>query len=238
LDPLVAEQKRRLHLELASGLPPVRGALKTDSFEEAYGDDSPLQDLLPLSARWLVLDGAPRIASRARSRIQSKQVDFLAADIRRLPIRTASLDLVFSNSTLDHFEDPRDFVIAVGELARVLRPSGGLVFTTDNPLNPGYWLLRAVCSLPFAPFPLGYSPGPATLRRILEEAGFTIERTGFLIHNPRGLSTVLFLFLRGVLGKHASGPIRGALAAFEALGRLPTRALTACYLTVRAVRRP
>lgn len=239
LDPLVAQQKRRLNAELVTSkdLTGVRRALKTDAFEEAFGDDSPLPDLLSLSETWIVMDGAAGIVERAEARRISGAVRYLTADIRHLPVRTAGLDMLFSNSTLDHFESAAEFDDAVRELARVLRPGGRLVFTTDNPLNPGYWVLRWLCDTRLAPFPLGYTPGPARLRKLLEQSGFDVLETGVMIHNPRGLSTILFLILRRMLGTRANAPIQAALSLFEWFGRLPTRLLTGCYLTVYATRR-
>jgi alkylated DNA repair protein (DNA oxidative demethylase) len=60
---------------------------------------------------------------------------FLAADARRLPLRTASIDLVLSTSTLDHFDSRREFVAAIADCSRA--SSGGrLVLTIDNPSDP------------------------------------------------------------------------------------------------------
>jgi len=36
-----------------------------------------------------------------------QSASLLAADIRRLPFRSSSVDLILSNSTLDHFESGR-----------------------------------------------------------------------------------------------------------------------------------
>jgi SAM-dependent methyltransferase len=240
LDPIVAWQKRSRNVGLVrgAGAPHARLALKTDAFEEAYGEDSPLADLLPVSDVWIVMDAAERIVLRAAQRKPSDSVRYLAADVRRLPFRPASLDLIFSNSTLDHFGSRAEFCAALKELGTAIRPDGTLVLTTDNPWNPCYWPLRWFCRSRIAPFPLGYAPGPARLKGMLEEAGFDVVRSGLMIHNPRGLSTVLFLLLRRALGRRADRPIRAALAAFEWLSALPTRRFTACYLTALAVRRP
>ncbi|MGH8186481.1 MAG: malonyl-ACP O-methyltransferase BioC [Steroidobacteraceae bacterium] len=54
----------------------------------------------------------------------------LAADAHKLPIRSASVDLVLSNLMLEWCQDP-DAVFA--EIRRVLRPQGLLMFTTLGP---------------------------------------------------------------------------------------------------------
>ena len=56
------------------------------------------------------------------------------------------------------------------------------------------------------------------------------------IPNPRGISTVLFLALRKVLGRFASLPIRALLGVFGLLGKLPSRSVTGCFLAVGAVK--
>jgi ubiquinone/menaquinone biosynthesis C-methylase UbiE len=120
----------------------VRRALKTDLFEEAFGDDALLPDLLGTSETWLAMDLAEATVRKARRRERRPAAKFLAADARRLPLQTASIDLVLSTSTLDHFDSRREFVAALAEIARVLRPGGRLVLTIDNPSNPLYWPLR------------------------------------------------------------------------------------------------
>ena len=59
----------------------------------------------------------------------------------------------------------------------------------------------------------------------------------YAIHNPRGVLTLVNLLLRRTLGRHAETPIRALVGAFALLDRLPTRALTACFVAVGA-RRP
>ena len=237
LDPLVAEQKRMAHLELCRRWSPgvVRRALKTDSFEEAFGEDALFPNLLTASQTWFAMDVSERIVWKAQSRAQGR-VRFLAADARSLPLRSASLDLVLSNSTLDHFDSGREFDDAIREIARVLRPGGQLIITVDNPLNPLYWPVRWLSRMRWAPFPLGYTPSRSRLRLVLEAAGFEVTASATLIHNPRMLSTVVFLVLRRLLPGRAERGIRWLLAGFASLERLPTRWLTACFLAARAVR--
>ena len=55
---------------------------------------------------------------------------FLVADMERLPLADASLDLVFSNLTLQWCSEPAP---VFAELRRVLRPGGLLMFSTFGP---------------------------------------------------------------------------------------------------------
>ena len=103
-------------------------------------------------------------------------------------------------------------------------------------LNPLYHLLRLGASA-VAPFALGSTLGRRALESTLERAGFAVIGHAYAIHNPRGVLTLVNLVLRRALGRHADLPIRGLLAAFALLDRLPTRAITACFVAVGA-RRP
>jgi ubiquinone/menaquinone biosynthesis C-methylase UbiE len=237
LDRLVAQQKRRVHQELirrwTRGLE-VSRALKTDAFEEACGDDQILFDLFPSAGCAIGIDLAWQTVHHACSRCPSPNVRFLVSDVRSLALRSASFDVVVSNSTLDHFDSPAALPEALKELARVLRPGGIAVVTLDNPRNPLYALLRWVSRRGWTPFPLGYTASLPKLVRLLEDAGLKVTATDALIHNPRMVSTILFLALRRVLGRHADGPIRFLLAAFAVLGRLPSRQFSACFVAARA----
>jgi len=238
LDPLVARQKRELHVKLFSEWMPAgaRLGLKTDVFEEAFGGDALLPDLAPLSAAWIGMDVAADTVRAARARMALPSARFLVCDVRSLPLRAACLDVVVSNSTLDHFKTRLEFEKAIAELARVLRPGGRLLVTLDNPRNLLYFPLRWLSKASRAPFPLGYTPSLARLRKTLERAGLQVVATGSLIHNPRVLSTLWFLALRRILGSRADKPVQWFLNAFAKLERLPTRQLTVCFVGACAVR--
>ena len=238
LDPLVAEQKRTVHLGVCRRWSPggAKLALKTDLFEEAFGEDALLPDLYGTSETWLAMDLAELTVRKARLREPRPAARFLVADARRLPLRSASLDFVLSTSTLDHFDSRREFVAAIAEVARVLRPGGRLILTIDNPSNPLYWPLRWLGRTRWVPFPFGYSPSQSRLHELLAAAGLEVVACETLIHNPRIVSTVLFIALRRLLRDRADRAIRGFLAAFEGLERLPTRGFTACFLATCAVR--
>ncbi len=207
--------------------------LKTDLFEEANGADQILFELNAEPNRALGIDINLPTVTRARSRCPAgRRISFSAADVRCLPLRSDSVELIVSNSTLDHFDKKEDFVQALSELTRILRPNGCLILTVDNVLNPLYWPLRWLSWA--APFRLGYSPSPGTLSKLLRQAGLKEMGSAQLIHNPRMLSTLLFLGLRGVLGKRADSLIRGLLGMFALLGRLPTRRFTGCFWALSA----
>jgi SAM-dependent methyltransferase len=226
LDQVVAEQKRKIHLSLVQrwtqDLNP-RTVLKTDLFEEAFGTDHVLFDLAPGAELVVGIDVAQATVAGARQRGPQTGFSFLASDVQNLAFRSESFDLVFSNSTLDHFDTRAELRASLQELVRAVRPGGLLIVTLDNPWNPLYpalrwWSRRA----------------ESDLSRWLEEYGMEVIARDWLIHNPRGLSTVLFLGLRRLLGSHADLPIRGLLSLFAAIGKLPSRRFTGCFLAVCA----
>jgi len=237
LDPLVAEQKRlayqRLVRNWAQGLE-AGTILKTDLFEEAHGDDQILFDLLPGTRQVLGIDVAQTTVRRAKARCRSPEAVFVVTDVRSLGLASNSVDLIVSNSTLDHFDTRQEFESSVKELARVLGQGGVLVLTLDNPRNPFYRVLRWSSRRGWTPFVLGYTVSGHRLNRCLQDAGLEVTDSATLLHNPRIISTLVFLGLRRLFGRHADWPVRFLLFLFSLMERLPTRGLTACFLAIRA----
>jgi SAM-dependent methyltransferase len=186
--------------------------------------------VLPEASFTVGIDIAQGAARGAASRAPSSGFSFLAADVRRLPFGPETFDVVISTSTLDHFALRADLDAALDELVRVVRPGGRLVITLDNPRNPMFFLLRAWSHTRWCPFRLGHTLSLAELTRSLEALGMQVLATDWLIHNPRLLSTLLFVCLRRLLGARADAPIRGLLRFFGLFAHLPTRGMTACFV--------
>jgi len=237
LDPLVAEQKKRAHAELLQSYVDGRSPqvfLKTDLFEEAYGGDALLPSVAVEARLRLGVDVSTRTVRAAAVKHANLAAGFLAADVRHLPFRSGSVDLILSNSTLDHFPAISQLHEALRELTRVLQPGGRLIVTLDNPWNPLYWPLRAMSHLRATSFSLGRTFSAPQLARVLKDCGLEIEHTGTLLHNPRILSTILFLALRRCFSKHAETSVRRLLRFFAMGEMLPTRWLTGCFISVCA----
>jgi len=238
LDPLVAAQKRDVHLEwIARNLPPglrTETVLKTDLFEEAYGQDELLFSL-PLDASLKMgCDVSAATVIRAADGVSDRAFQFINADVRWLPLADECVDVVLSNSTLDHFDSEQEIEASLCELARVLKPGGVLLVTLDNPRNPMFFLLRVAVGWTGLSFRLGKTVPLRRLLRILDGAGLEVQSTDWLIHNPRMLSTLLFLTLRRLLGRRAGPAIQWLLAAFSKFGKLPTRGFTAVFIAACA----
>jgi SAM-dependent methyltransferase len=65
---------------------------------------------------------------RSPAQIRCAQVDFVRYDGKRIPLDTASMDLIWSHTAFEHLRYP---AITVGECARVLRSGGRLVALID-----------------------------------------------------------------------------------------------------------
>ena len=231
---------RRLHnelnLELLGSWTTPRAqnrVLKTDLFDEVVGDG-----LLPWfdnRTTTIGMDCASKVAFRARRKGRS----VLVADSRRLPYRPGSLDLVVSNSTLDHFESMDEVQRSLGELRQALRPGGRLILTMDNLANPVVGLRNR---LPFTllqrlgiiPYPMGATGGPRALRRVLEEQGFDIVQMRAVSHVPRLPAVVLAGWLERLGWARGSSVFRRLVLLCEILDQLPTRYLTGYYVALLA----
>ena len=237
LHPLVARQKRDVYVDLIRRWTQGRQALtilKTDLFEEAFGEDYVLPGLFPEARMACGMDSALSTARRAALRHESLAGRVVVMDARSPAWKIGQFDLIISTSTLDHFDGRAEFVRSVEALAELLRPGGLLILALDNPLNPLYHLLRAFSRRRASPYPLGYTPDFGTLCRDLRACGLEIGESDWILHNPRGLSTLLFVGLQKLLGKKADRLIETCLRIFELFGRLPTRRFTACFQSVAA----
>jgi SAM-dependent methyltransferase len=169
--------------------------LKTDLFEETQGDG--LADALGRQGATVVgidiAQGATVQASR-----RSKHVRAVRASVLAAPFSPESFDAVVSTSTLDHFVDPGDIGVALGEVSRVLRPGGVLYLTMDNPTNPlirirGGRLLGLLRRMRIVPYYVGVTLSARDLCTLLERCGYVVETVDHVMHFPR------------IVGVHAAG---------------------------------
>jgi SAM-dependent methyltransferase len=76
--------------------------------------------------------GVDRIAPDAASRCAAEGTCFARADLRSLPFRDATFDLIVSFQVIEHLEDPSGYLDAI---ARLLKPEGLAILTTPNLLT-------------------------------------------------------------------------------------------------------
>jgi ubiquinone/menaquinone biosynthesis C-methylase UbiE len=110
----------------------VRSLLPCEAFLDAgCGDGRYLAALeAELPERIAGIDIAERILETARARVP--RADLRQANLESLPFEDAEFDLVLSSQVIEHVLDAP---AAARELARVVRPGGRLVISTDNADN-------------------------------------------------------------------------------------------------------
>lgn len=217
---------------------PPEGAkylLKTDLFDEAVNEG--LYTFLTDRAEQVMgMDISFPIIKQAKSRFLAYQS--VQADVRYLPFKKDSFDLIISYSTLDHFTSIKEMMVSLHELRRVLRPGHQIILTLDNLSNP-IILLRNV--LPFrwlhhlriVPYFVGATVGPSTLKYVIQETGFKVIEMETILHCPRVVMVVLSRWLQ----KHAQSKIQKQflrlLQRFECLSRLPTCFFTGYFIAIK-----
>ena len=165
-------------------------ALKTDLFDEVAGRGI-VRHLTDRGYHTTGIDIAPVVVAEALRR--NPGLLACCADVRDLPFADASFNVVFSGSTLDHFATVADIAQAVKELVRVLRPSGRLLLTLDNPLNPlvslrNGPLLRLFRRSGIVPYQVGATLGPRQLASLVRSCGLEVRQTTAILHCPRVLA--------------------------------------------------
>jgi 2-polyprenyl-3-methyl-5-hydroxy-6-metoxy-1,4-benzoquinol methylase len=160
----------------------VRGQLPCNAFLDAgCGDGRYLAALAAdLPSRVAGVDIAERILETARAR--APHADLRQANLESLPFGDGEFDVVLSSQVIEHVVDERR---AAAELARVLRPGGALVLSTDNARNLVTRALNVPRSSLVAALRLrgrrGRIESPATaytresLRSLLEAAGLRVD---------------------------------------------------------------
>ena len=210
--------------------------LKTDLFDEVASEGI-VPWLLASGAHVTGIDVSPAIVEDAIAR--NPGLGAVVADVRSLPFAAASFDVVFSGSTLDHFESAADIQTALGELRRVLRPGGTLILTLDNPANPIIWLrngplLGLLRRIGIVPYQVGATLGPRSLERAVQAAGFTVIETTAVMHCPRAIAVAVAGPMERLSRSWQESFLRH-LQAWERLERWPTRWFTGHYVAVHAV---
>jgi SAM-dependent methyltransferase len=215
----------------------VGSVLKTDLFDEAVGDG--LYPYLATIGHVVVgIDLSASIGSQAQQHYAG--LCALVGDARRLPFPGDAFDIIVSNSTLDHFSTGEEIAVALGEIARVLRPRGHLVITLDNPSNP---LVRLRNRLPGAwlrasgivPYYMGKTCAMDRLSELLAAYGLQVTERTAIVHCPRLIAVAAARLMErrnAKLHKH----FLKLLNAFERLERWRTRYRTGYFIAAHAVK--
>jgi SAM-dependent methyltransferase len=218
---------------------PVPRLLKTDTFDEAAGEG--LTQFLQARAHGVVgMDlsfKSVQLACHGETRFRGA-----CADVRNLPFRRESFDVVVSNSTLDHFQTLEEISVSLRELHRVLRKDGQLIVTLDNLANPiiavrNHLPFKLLNRLGIVPYFVGATCGPRRLQKLLREAGFEVRDVTAVLHCPR----IIAVLVAKILCSHTKPPAQQHylrwLRMFERMSQWPTRYLTGHFIALRAEKR-
>ena len=244
---LLGEQKRKTYIDLISRwikITPGQRILKTDLFAEAFSVEQFFFDIIPAKSDVVGIDVSIEIVAEAKSQARSRGMDagsYLCCDVKKLPLRDSSIDLIISDSTLDHFPTEAEIITALEELGRVLKDGGTLILTIDNKSNltyPPYCITRLWMKLGLAPYFIGRTLSLSRMRRVLKENGLVIEASTAILHypHPDGLIRWLERSLRYLSRGKLDNTIRSWLASLNRLEGSKIKYITGRYLAVKAVK--
>ena len=94
-------------------------------------------------ARIVSIDVSPALLEKAIARDLGERVEFRVDDAEDLSLASESFDAVTGSSVLHHL----DLDAAIGEVHRVLKPGGRMVFAEPSMLNPQIALQRTIPAL-------------------------------------------------------------------------------------------
>ncbi len=105
---------------------------------------------------------------------RTQRACFVQASNERLPVASASVDVLFAFHVVEHLRHPHVFL---AEASRVLRPGGLLVVATPNPVGIGSRLMGDRWMGWRDPQHIAVAP-PHFWRSLLRQAGFQLVRDG------------------------------------------------------------
>jgi SAM-dependent methyltransferase len=156
--------------------------LKTDLWDEAKNTEI-LRWVAEQGARPTGVDIAFDIVREARCVLGKPVPGFAVGDVRYLPFKDRSVDLVYSMGTIEHFPE---YALATREICRVLKPGGTAIIGVPNKCDPFLRpLLVHVLNL-FGWYGYGMEKSftPGELRGLVEAAGLRVTATTGILFIP------------------------------------------------------
>ncbi len=169
--------------------------LKTDLWEEAFGDDGILFVSSSRDSAFFALDISIEITKKAhiKQRDRGFMHKYLTADTRNLPFKDNVFDAILSSSTLDHFSSPDDLIKSLLELKRVVKPGGEMIIALNNKYNINFYLmLKIERLLGLSHYPVQFY-GIKQLNGIIDEIGLSILDTRYIVQIISPLNKLLIL---------------------------------------------
>lgn len=152
---------------------------KTDLWDEAKNTEI-LKWAAGQGARPLGVDIAFEVVREARRVLLGHRPGFVVADVRALPFRARSVDIVYSMGTIEHFPD---YDVAAREIFQVLKPGGIAIVGVPNKLDPFLrpLMVHLLNKLGLYGYGMEKSFTPRSLRHLLESVGLRVTaETGIL----------------------------------------------------------
>jgi len=143
------------------------GLVRLDDVIDVGAGDGTVAQLLADRARtYTLLDRSERMLAAARTRLaRATNVRYLRGDVHAIPAPSGSFDQALALNVLTYAAQP---AAALAEIARVLRPRGvATIVTLDE--HP-----HEALAAQYGHANRGFRP--AVLRRLLQKAGFVVER--------------------------------------------------------------
>jgi DNA-binding transcriptional ArsR family regulator len=139
-----------------------------DVLDGGSGDGTIAQLVVPRARSVTCLDRSPRVLSAARQRLSdAPNVRYLLGDLEAIPARAERFDHVLLFNVLTSAQQPARLV---AEAARVLRPGGGITLVALDAHH------HADVTGRYGHLHPGFKP--AVVRRMLTQAGLTIDACG------------------------------------------------------------
>ncbi len=132
--------ERRARSHVLRHLPNLSG---TRLLEVAIGDGSNLP-LIPTDCEVHGVDISPVQVARLRERFPDRAVHLILGEAEKLPYRDRTFDNVLSVGAFNYFNDP---LVALREMARVVKPNGLIVIQDESPSLPN-WMIGHRIGLP------------------------------------------------------------------------------------------
>jgi len=130
------------------------------------------QELVARKIHLTAIDISPELIAEAQKRVRSASVDFAVQNAFQMTFENERFDAVVGSSVLHHLEIEK----AVIEIFRVLKPTGKMIFTEPNMMNPQIALQK---NIPWLKRKAGDSPDETAffrwkLKSLLRNAGFKV----------------------------------------------------------------
>lgn len=207
--------------------------LKTDSFEESFGSDGILQFFLDRPAKTISLDISPKILNFSKQKLKNRDFLAVATNICEMPFKEATVSLIFSSSTYGYLKNIKR---GLEEVHRILKPDGILLISLNNRSNILFRILTKIYYfLGFIPFPVSSFYSQKEVKKLLEEAGFTIMYQEPVVHIPPFLNSLIYFLDRSKkFGAQRLSKAIMAVLSWYSNSKLKVKIFTGWYILFKA----